>query len=153
MIPFWKKTGKHSKPQSAQKRRQNAKPAVPRTAQQSIPMQRMFEDGTCRVKPNYYTRTIQYQDINYQLAQQEDKTAIFEEWCSFLNFFDSTIKFELSFVNMATDSTEFEKSIRSGNAHGPAAHPQPCDLQLHSVGWQQEVPGFFLFGVGSAAVE
>ena len=80
MIPFWKKTGKHSKPQSAQRRRQNAKPVVPRTAQQSIPMQRMFEDGTCRVKPNYYTRTIQYQDINYQLAQQEDKTAIFEEW-------------------------------------------------------------------------
>ena len=112
MMPFWKKTGKHSKSQSAQKRRQNAKPAVPRTAQQSIPMQRMFEDGTCRVKPNYYTRTIQYQDINYQLAQQEDKTAIFEEWCSFLNFFDSSIKFELSFVNMATDSTEFEKSIR-----------------------------------------
>ena len=112
MIPFWKKTDKHSKPQSAQKRRQNAKPAVPRTAQQSIPMQRMFEDGTCRVKANYYTRTIQYQDINYQLAQQEDKTAIFEEWCSFLNFFDSSIKFELSFVNMATDSTEFEKSIR-----------------------------------------
>ena len=112
MIPFWKKTGKHSKLQSAQKRRQKAKPAVPRTAQQSIPMQRMFEDGTCRVKANYYTRTIQYQDINYQLAQQEDKTAIFEEWCSFLNFFDSSIKFELSFVNMATDSTEFEKSIR-----------------------------------------
>ena len=91
MIPFWKKTDKNSGPQSAQKRRQNAKPAVPRTAQQSIPMQRMFEDGTCRVKPNYYTRTIQYQDINYQLAQQEDKTAIFEEWCSFLNFFDSSI--------------------------------------------------------------
>ena len=112
MIPFWKKTDKNSGPQSAQKRRQNAKPAVPRTAQQSIPMQRMFEDGTCRVKPNYYTRTIQYQDINYQLAQQEDRTAIFEEWCSFLNFFDSSIKFELSFVNMATDSTEFEKSIR-----------------------------------------
>ena len=66
MIPFWKKTDKHSKPQSAQKRRQNAKPAVPRTAQQSIPMPRMFEDGTCRVKPNYYTRTLQYQDINYQ---------------------------------------------------------------------------------------
>ena len=104
-MPFWKKTDKGGK-------KKPQKPAVPRTAQQSIPMQRMFEDGTCRVKPNYYTRTIQYQDINYQLAQQEDKTAIFEEWCSFLNFFDSSIKFELSFVNMATDSTEFEKSIR-----------------------------------------
>ena len=53
-----------------------------------------------------------YQDINYQLAQQEDKTAIFEEWCSFLNFFDSSIHFELSFVNTATDSADFEKSIR-----------------------------------------
>ena len=55
-------------------------------------MQRMFEVGTYRVKANYYTRTIQYQDINYQFAQQEDKTAIFEEWCSFLNFFDPSIK-------------------------------------------------------------
>ena len=87
-------------------------PAVPYTAQESIPMQRMFEDGTCRVRPGYYTRTIAYQDINYQLAQQEDKTVIFEEWCSFLNFFDSSIHFELSFVNTATDSEDFEKSIR-----------------------------------------
>ena len=62
MIPFWKKTGKHSKPQSVQKRRQNTKPAVPRTAQQSIPMQRMFEDGTCRVKANYYNLTITQDD-------------------------------------------------------------------------------------------
>ena len=105
MIPFWKKTDKGGK-------KTPPKPAIPHTAQQSIPMQRMFEDGTCRVRANYYTRTIAYQDINYQLAQQEDKNAIFEEWCSFLNFFDSSIKFELSFVNMATDSSEFEKSIR-----------------------------------------
>ena len=85
---------------------------IPRTAQQSIPFQRMFPDGICRVSDRYYTKTIQYQDINYQLAQQEDKTAIFEEWCSFLNFFDSAIHFELSFMNMATDAEVFEKNIR-----------------------------------------
>ena len=85
---------------------------IPRTAQQSIPFQRMFPDGICRVSDQYYTKTIQYQDINYQLAQQEDKTAIFEEWCSFLNFFDSSIHFELSFMNMATDAEVFEKNIR-----------------------------------------
>ena len=84
---------------------------IPRTAQQSIPFQRMFPDGICRVSDRYYTKTIQYQDINYQLAQQEDKTAIFEEWCSFLNFFDSSIHFELSFMNMATDAEVFEKNI------------------------------------------
>ncbi len=85
---------------------------IPRTAQQSIPFQRMFPDGICRVEDHYYTKTIQYQDINYQLAQQEDKTAIFEEWCSFLNFFDSSIHFELSFMNLATDTESFEKNVR-----------------------------------------
>ena len=72
----------------------------------------MFPDGICRVSDNYYTKTIQFQDINYQLAQQEDKTAIFEEWCSFLNFFDSSVQFQLSFVNLATDAGDFEKNIR-----------------------------------------
>ncbi len=87
-------------------------PEIPLTAQDSIPFQRMFPDGICRVTDNYYTKTIQFQDINYQLAQQEDQTAIFEEWCSFLNFFDSSIRFELSFMNMATDAADFEKMIR-----------------------------------------
>lgn len=84
---------------------------VPHTAQQSIPFEKMFPDGICRVRGNYYTKTIQFQDINYQLAQQEDQSAIFEEWCSFLNFFDSSIHFELSFMNMNADSESFEKSV------------------------------------------
>ena len=111
MIPFWKKNDKNIEPPSAPTRRKKVKPAVPRTAQQSIPFQRMFEDGTCRVRSGYYTRTIQFQDINYQLAQQEDKTAIFDEWCSFLNFFDSSIRFELSFMDLSTDTESFERSI------------------------------------------
>ena len=85
---------------------------IPRTAQQTIPFERMFADGTCRVRDGYYTRTIQFQDINYQLSLQEDKTAIFEEWCAFLNFFDSSVHFEFSFVNMAADAESFEHSIR-----------------------------------------
>lgn len=104
MIPFWKKSDKRG-------RKNKPRPSIPRTAQQSIPFQRMFEDGTCRVRSGYYTRTIQFQDINYQLAQQEDKTAIFEEWCSFLNFFDSSIRFELSFMDLSTDTESFERSI------------------------------------------
>lgn len=84
---------------------------VPRTAQQSIPFDRMFQDGICRIGADYYTKTVQFQDINYQLALQEDKTEIFEEWCSFLNFFDSSVHFELSFMNMATDAEAFGKSI------------------------------------------
>ncbi len=84
---------------------------VPESAQESIPFDRMFQDGICRVGADYYTKTIQFQDINYQLAQNEDKTEIFEEWCAFLNFFDSSVHFELSFMNMATDSETFARSI------------------------------------------
>ena len=71
----------------------------------------MWPDGICRVKPGYFTKTIQFQDINYQLNQNEDKTAIFEGWCDFLNYFDSSVKFQLSFINMAANKDTYGKSI------------------------------------------
>ena len=71
----------------------------------------MFPDGVCRVKPGYFTKTIQFQDINYQLNQNEDKTAIFEGWCDFLNYFDSSVKFQLSFMNMAANKETYGQSI------------------------------------------
>ena len=71
----------------------------------------MFPDGICRVNPGYFTKTIQFQDINYQLNQNEDKTAIFEGWCDFLNYFDSSVKFELSFMNMAANKETYGQNI------------------------------------------
>ena len=56
-----------------------------KSAQDSIPFERMWPDGICRVKPGDFTRTIQFQDINYQLNQSEDKAASFDGWCDFLN--------------------------------------------------------------------
>ena len=82
-----------------------------KSAQDSIPFQRMFPDGICRVTDNYYTKTIQFQDINYQLNQDEDKEAIFEGWSDFLNYFDSSIKFQLSFINLSATRDSFAKSI------------------------------------------
>ena len=65
------------------------------SAQDSIPYERMWPDGICKVADGRYTKTIQFQDINYQLSQNEDKAAIFEGWCDFLNYFDSSIRFQL----------------------------------------------------------
>ncbi len=93
-------------------RKNNYQSDPPKTAQQTIPFERMFSDGICRNREGYYTKTIQFQDVNYQLAHQDDQKAIFEEWCSFLNFFDNSIRFELSFINTATDSDDFEQSVR-----------------------------------------
>ena len=82
-----------------------------KSAQDSIPFERMWPDGVCRVKTGYFTKTIQFQDINYQLNQNEDKTAIFEGWCDFLNYFDSSVKFQLSFMNMAANKDTYGQSI------------------------------------------
>ncbi len=83
----------------------------PHSAQETISYQRMWADGICRVTDTLYTKTIQFQDINYQLAQNEDKTAIFEGWCDFLNYFDSSIRFQFSFLNLAAGMDSFEQSI------------------------------------------
>ncbi len=44
-------------------------------------------------------------------SQNEDKTAIFEGWCDFLNYFDSSVKFQLSFMNMAANKDTYGQSI------------------------------------------
>ena len=71
----------------------------------------MYPDGICRVTDTYYTKTVQFQDINYQLSQNEDKTAIFEGWSDFLNYFDSSIHFQLSFLNLSAAQDGFSRSI------------------------------------------
>ena len=82
-----------------------------KSAQDSIPYKHIFPDGICHVGDKLYTKTLQFGDINYQIAQNEDKTAIFESWCDFLNYFDSTIKFQLTFLNTTANAKDYEKSI------------------------------------------
>ena len=81
------------------------------SAQETIPYQRMYPDGICRITDNYYTKTIQFADINYQLNQNEDKTLIFDSWCDFLNYFDPSIHFQLSFLNHSASKDTFSSQI------------------------------------------
>jgi hypothetical protein len=83
----------------------------PKTAQQSIPYRVMYRDGICRVNERLYTKTIVFSDINYHLAQNDDKTQIFENYCDFLNYFDSSVSVQLSFVNQYGNPEEFQRSI------------------------------------------
>ena len=83
----------------------------PETAQQSIPFKQMFKDGICKVNDKLYNKTIQFMDITYQLAQSDDKTAIFENYCDSLNYFDSSISVQLSFLNHNVDTEEFNRQL------------------------------------------
>ena len=92
---------------SAERKRPDRKPtkqakpkkAEPQTAQQTIPYRELFKDGICRVNDKLYTKSLEYEDINYQLAQADDQSDIFDGYCTFLNSFDSSFSFQLSFIN------------------------------------------------------
>ena len=82
-----------------------------RTAQQTIPYLAMYPDGICKVTEKRYSKCVVCEDINYQLAQADDKTAIFENWCDFLNYFDASVSVQLSFINQGTQREQAEKAI------------------------------------------
>ena len=107
-----KSSGKKSAAKKVNSNKKSGNKEKKITAQQSIPYREMGKDGICRVEDGYYSKTIRFYDINYQLAQNEDKNAIFENWCDFLNYFDSTIHFQLSFINHHSNMAEYEDVIR-----------------------------------------
>lgn len=84
---------------------------APQTAQQSIPYKEMYRDGICRIDGRLYTKTVQFFDINYQLAQADDKAQIFEGYCDFLNYFDASIHVQLTFINQRANMQDFARSI------------------------------------------
>lgn len=100
-----------------EQKKQDQKQEKKISAQKSIAYREMGRDGICRVEGKMYSKTIRFYDINYQLAQNEDKNAIFENWCDFLNYFDSSIRFQLSFINHKSSMAEFENVIRIRPQH------------------------------------
>ena len=81
------------------------------TAQQTIPYLAMYPDGICKVAQRRYSKSIAFEDINYQLAQADDKTAIFENWCDFLNYFDASVNVQLSFINQGSQQEQAARAI------------------------------------------
>ena len=94
-----------------QKMREKRHELIPRTAQQTITYQNMYKDGICRVTDHFFTKTVVFGDINYQLALNEDKTAAFEFWCDFYNYFDSSISLQVSCMSQYANLAEMETVI------------------------------------------
>ena len=92
------------------------------TAQQTIPYIQMYPDGICKVTGRKYSKTVAFEDINYQLAQADDKTAIFENWCDFLNYFDASVSVQLSFINSSPWPGRLRPRGRWEEAPRPDAH-------------------------------
>ena len=84
---------------SKAKKPKNANKHRALSAQQTIPYIAMHPDGICQLPGRLYTKTLEYEDINYAVASTEDQSAIISGWSACLNYFDSSLPFQLSFVN------------------------------------------------------
>ena len=104
-------SGKQKKRLVKQKLKEKKAGKVPHSAQESLAYQEMFKDGICRVDDRHYTKSIAFGDINYQLAQNEDKTAAFEYWCDFYNYFDSSISLQITCMSQYANVTEMTEAI------------------------------------------
>lgn len=105
---FTSKNGAKEPQKKASGRRKEKE--IPST-QRSIPYRAMYRDGICYGKDGRYSKTVRFYDINYQLAQNDDKASIFECWSDFLNYFDSSIHFQLSFINQHINIAEYQQMI------------------------------------------
>ena len=97
--------------QLREKKAEQKKKKVPFTAQETLPYKEIYRDGICQTEDRFFSKTIQFFDINYQLAKNDDKTTIFENYCEFLNYFDSSVRFQITFLNQQVNFDEYSKTI------------------------------------------
>ena len=71
----------------------------------------MYPDGLCRLDDTTWSRCLEFEDVNYQLAKPDDQTAIFEALCDMYNAHDASIGMELSLVCRKVNKADFRKRI------------------------------------------
>ena len=69
------------------------------STQQTISFDKMFPDGVCKVKKNYYTKMIGFDDVNYISLDDEEKSTVLESYAKLINSFDPAINVQLFFFN------------------------------------------------------
>lgn len=78
---------------------------------QTIPYRELFPDGLMQVNDKLYTKTLRFSDINYELAQPEDKEQTFDGLCDFYNALDSSMWAQMSFINLRANLIDYQKSV------------------------------------------
>ena len=83
----------------------------PHSAQDTLPFRQMYPDGLCKLDDTAWSRCIEFEDVNYQLAQPDDQTAIFEALCDMYNAHDSSIGMEITLPCRHMNREDFVKRI------------------------------------------
>lgn len=84
---------------------------VPKSVQQAIPIQGIWDDGIFLVGRNKYAKTFKFTDINYAVASRDDKESMFLDYSELLNSFDSGATTKITIANRRLNKTDFEQAI------------------------------------------
>ena len=85
--------------------------SIPRSAQKSIPVQRIYRDGIWQVGGNKYSRTWRFADINYSVASHEDQQEMFLAYCGVLNSLPTGATAKITINNRRLNGTDFQHSV------------------------------------------
>ena len=83
----------------------------PETAQDTICFEKMYKEGLCLVRDNFYTKMIEFYDVNYELLDVEEQADMLSGYSSFINYFTPGIKFELFLFNRKVSEEDLIKSF------------------------------------------
>ena len=84
---------------------------VPKTVQDLIPVQTVYDDGIFQVMPNLFSKTFRFEDINYAVASGEDKASMFLKYSEILNSLDSGATTKITINNRRMDKREIARDI------------------------------------------
>lgn len=92
------------------KKQDREKFKIPRSVQQAIPIQTIWKDGIFQVGRNKFAKTYRFTDINFEVASEEDKKAMFLEYTSILNYFDCGTTAKLTIIIRKLSKKELEEA-------------------------------------------
>lgn len=87
------------------------KRAVPKTVQQTLPYKRICDEYIMKVDENRYSKTYQFEDVNYAIAKQDEQESIFLGYCSVLNSFDTNADIQITVHNNRVNRSDFERMV------------------------------------------
>lgn len=88
-----------------------AKKLKPNTSQKTIPIVNIFDDGILEMREGFFSKTLQFLDINYNAAKEEEQLDMFTKYCNLLNYFNSSINIQITINNKQINKNEFEKKM------------------------------------------
>lgn len=114
-------------------RKSKLKGEIPESAQDTIPYKIPYPDGIFESADGYYTQTIAFSDITYQLLDNDPKNMLFERWCRMINYFDPDIHFQFNYANMEMDKGEYAKEflIKPQDDTLNAARKEYSEMLIH----------------------